>query len=80
MSWASSLGLFDFENVDFDLFATAHLADGGVHEFDFGTLAADHETGAGGEEGDADAVPSTLDHDAGKGGKHEFPSSGNCGF
>ena len=67
------LGLFDFENIDFDLLATAHLTDGGIHEFNFRTLAADHQTGAGSEESDADAVPGTLDYDAGKGGKHQLP-------
>ena len=28
-------GLFDFENINLDLFASAHLADGGIHQFNF---------------------------------------------
>jgi hypothetical protein len=39
------------------------------HPLDLRALAADDQAGTGGVEGHADAVPSALDDDAGKGGE-----------
>jgi hypothetical protein len=63
----------DFDDIDFDLGAFAEVGDVVGHHFDLLTLAADDEARAGGVEGDADAVPSTLDDDFGESGGLQLP-------
>ena len=60
------LWLADFENIEFHLGLFADFLHFVGHDLDFLTLATDDETGTGGVESDADAVPSTLDYDAGE--------------
>ena len=58
------LRLLDFNNVDLGLFAASKTGNLAGHVLDFGTFTADHDTGTGGENGDTNAVPSTLNDDA----------------
>ena len=62
------LRLADFHDVELNLSATAKLAESGSHVLDVLTLGPDDETGASGSDGNADAVPSALDGDAGDSG------------
>ena len=65
-------GLLDFEDVDFDLFATAHFGDLLAHHFDFLAFTTNHKAWACCVERHADLIPSTFDDDLGNGGLHKL--------
>ncbi len=64
--------LLDFENVDFDLLATAHFGDLLAHHVDFLTFTANDKTWTGSVKGHTDLIPCALDHDLGDRSLHEF--------
>lgn len=57
------------DNVDLDLGAATDLRNVIRHSLDLRALPADHETGAGGMQSHANAVPGALHDDLGKSGK-----------
>ena len=65
-------GLLDFEDIDFDLLATAHFGDLLAHHFDFLAFTTNDETWACCVKRHADLIPSALDDDLGNGSLHQL--------
>ena len=65
------LGMLDLDDIDVDFFA-GHAAELFLELIDFSAFAADDDTGASGENGDAATVGGALDEDLGHGSRLEL--------